>query len=179
MLRKLAEIANKLDSLKLYKEADKVDSVIKRMAQMDDEFDFPMVDTNNKPPKHPFAEFYGVDMEDYIYSSEPPEIEESKLKSAISFYISKAFYNNSWTVRPRNIKKIEWTNDFGPQRGGKRLSYCWKVTFEAPSTNGLMLKDGEVLMCLVNEYDYPVSDAVPVSGIGHDGSEKLFFLHGE
>ena len=204
MLRKLAEIANKLDSLKLYKEADKVDNVIKKMAQVYDEFDFPMVDTKpmNMESKSNIYNTFDMsghhydnltdDANQYNFSSEPPEIEESKLKEAIANYINRlwhseyiegdSFEESSFkiydAVKPEDLK-LEWTNNFGDS-SEPGLQYCWMVTFDDPSYDGLKLyKDSQMPIWIVNEYDYPPSAVQKVEGVGHDGNPKVFYLYGE
>jgi len=197
MLRKLAEIANKLDSLKLYKEADKLDNVIRKIAQMDDEFDFPMLDMENKNQydKRYFdmsGHYYTGDAYLYTHSSEPPEIEESALKEAIASYINRKWHSkyiggepfeeSSFkthdAVKPEDLR-LEWTNNFGDSsRPG--LMYCWMVTFDEPSSDGSKIyKDSQMPVWIVNEYDYPPSAIQTVEGMGHDGELKVFYLYGE
>lgn len=197
MLRKLAEIANKLDSLKLYKEADKLDNVIKKIAQMDDEFDFPVLDIENKNQYnkrnnfdmsgHYYDNLTG-DAEQYTYSSEPPEIEESVLKKAIASFINRKWHSEYIgeglprkihdAVRPEDLR-LEWTNNF-VDSSGPGLEYCWMVTYDDPSSDGSEIyKDSQMSVWIVNEYDYPPYAVQTVEGIGHDGEPKVFYLYGE
>ena len=170
MLRKLAEIANKLDSLKLYKEADKIDNVIKKMAQMDDEFDFavPMQDFKYDVR---FTDTSG-DIKDYIYSSEPPNIEESALKKAIINLLSRLYFKNKkeGVIIPESLE-VEWKSE-----SKHDIEHYWSLSFSVEKENNIERFDDLVHISLTRESNLPYNDVEGVNGIGHDGMPKTFAI---
>jgi hypothetical protein len=131
MIKKLAKLANSLDKLSLSKEADIIDVIIKKIAQVSDEYDFPLEELNK------------YEYESYSSRIEP-DIDHDVLKNAFAKIFNKYIdshnqYIEEYAAKGHDVGELEerinpddvefeWTNkDENSFKSSYPQPYRWNV----------------------------------------------------
>lgn len=140
MIKKLAKLANSLDKLSLSKEADIIDVIIKKIAQVSDEYDFPLEELN----KYEYESYF---------SAIEPDIEHDVLKNTFAKIFNKYVDSHNQYVEEYAAKglkvgeleerinpddvEFEWTNkDENSFKSSYPEPYRWDV--KRKSTGSVM-----------------------------------------